>query len=1225
MKLKYIIATLLGCVFSLSVMAQVTTDTEQVPVSEELPKQALVEILTAPHQIISLPEQAIEIDMSLLNIPSGAKDLAEGVTAKGYARSVEVEGQKIGQVVLIGVTKGDKSEPLDSQTFSAQFEMKDENLKPDQPITIMGDGQQLIEALKRLQEEPAPEEPEEQEEVSQPGNPDSTSAGDGGNPDAAAYQSPDPVEKAPDPVETVSMTTQGCSIRVDFSQMKAFVQSKVQNFTDGTLKSEGECSDSEVSFPLQKSYSVCSDKVDLNAKNAIAQFKFFYNDDGNNRHDVGECQPDMDQTFKIAEKYGTCPMVFDYNAQKATFQAQLAYKDSNNVEHIVQGCTPSEEKASVPLVRTTQGCSIRHDFAARKSFRQAIWTYQTNGNQYNAGNCIDDGMEYSHINALKDDNGQYICQPIQHADGTFTLQRRTKIVVDGQNQYLSECTPDSGDTLVKTMSYEGCSNREDLNQLVAIRQGKELVFENGKLISEGSCKDTDTRYPIERVYSGCEDATDPTNGTANAQFKYSYQDITGEKKVIGECQPDTDRTFNIVEKFDACPMVFDLASQEAIPQSQLVYTNHNNVETVVQDCAPSKSKTAVPLVRKTQSCSIRHDFVLGKSFRQSVWTYKVDGVQYQAGDCEDDGTEYPHVKKYRDAANQYICTPVKGELAGYFTLQSRVQITVDGQAQFLTECTPDDVSLFVETVYEGCKVREDLTQMVAVRQGRKMYYENGDLVDEGECEDTDIRFPIEKGYAACNDLVDLENKKATAQFKHFYVNIDGENIPIGECQPDEEKTYDIVEKHDSCTTFMDYDKKEAVFQSKLVYMNQNSQEQQVRACEASEEKPAVPLTLTTQGCTIRHDFAAGKSLRQSVYTYQDNNVTYQAGDCLDDGTEYAHTVVYKDDVGQYFCAPINNGSTITLQSRKKINVDGLSTFISECTPDTTTQIIKSTMDGCTNPANWTHDIAAGQSYGQERFYFEDKGKRVYLGACQDSAATYTHQVETVDWEDHDDQLYAYPKTTVYINTPFTGRYNIKTGEVLLGAQQMPYEFDRFDIAAGGNPTYEGCNKVQPYNNVKVWLRPNKTVYFEILGESEPATENACQTVGAETVGDWALVDDGTLQRFAEAHQTCISSPETECRVSSIESGTNRECTYTSERKTVRADGDVINTVPLEMKLPRSNYSNVTGASGVNGYCGSGKWPNSLNWSCALSLGWVVPDIQCEAHPTPDEVAAKLAE
>ncbi|NVK20550.1 MAG: hypothetical protein HWE30_17800 [Methylocystaceae bacterium] len=690
MKLKTVAFLLSLSLIPLVAIAQTaptTTQEEPEKLSDTVPTTALVEILTAPLDVTELPvNQPIELDMTLLNIPGGTNDLAQGVVAKGYARSVEVEDKTIGQVVLTGVAKGEKQEALNSAVFTAQFDLDETQLKPDQPVKIMGNGPELIEALKRLQEEPdTAEEAKPQEQVAQAESPETTSTGESGNNDASGYQSPDPIEKKADPVETVNITTEGCKIRVDVLQKTAFQQSKIQHLKDGVVQSEESCTDSEVSFKLDKSY--------------------------------------------------------------------------------------------------------------------------------------------------------------------------------------------------------------------------------------GNCKGQD---------------------------------------------------------------VIDL--------------------------------TATP-------------------------------------------------------------------------------------------------------------------------------------------------------------------PTATPQYQWYYVDQGGTNQTHGDCQPDEELKFEIVEKHGTCPIYLDYTTgaEKAVFQSKLVYLGQDNKEEEVRDCAASVEKSAVPMVLSPAYCpNLRHEYEpTNKSFRQSVWTYQSEGVTYQAGNCLDDGTEYAHVKTYKDDAGEYLCTPINNGSSVTLRYRMKITKDGLSQFVTECTPDTTNIAIKSTTQDCTDPSKWEHNLSTGQSFGQERFYFEHEGQQVPIGTCQNSTTTYTHEHETVDWEEHDDQLFAYPKTTVFI-TPSTGRYNIKTSEVLIGAQQMPYEFQKFDIAAGGTPTYEGCNKLQPYDSVKVWKRPNGTLFNETIGSADPASSNACETTGGQSSADWPLQSQSGV---SHSYGCTYTNPDES--LATIRSHTaSRSCTYATSVTVTRDDGTEISNTPYTWSTSMSNSASV---------------------------------------------------
>ncbi|NQU56007.1 MAG: hypothetical protein HQ513_02155 [Rhodospirillales bacterium] len=387
----------------------------------------------------------------------------------------------------------------------------------------------------------------------------------------------------------------------------------------------------------------------------------------------------------------------------------------------------------------------------------------------------------------------------------------------------------------------------------------------------------------------------------------------------------------------------------------------------------------------------------------------------------------------------------------------------------------------------GCSIRIDLGQLRAIQQSKTETTKAGALVSESACSDSAEGFDLQKSYTVCSDNVDLTARTATAQYVLFYVDGGGSRQEITACAPDTEKVFPVVEKFDACTTFLDYSNLKAVPQSTLIYQNDNNAEVQVRGCQASETKLAVAMTATTNGCSIRHDFALGKSFQQSTNTYLMDGVQYTAGGCIDDGTEFAQAIIYQDQGGTNVCNPIVDmtGSQVTLQSRVQINVSGVEQYITECTPDLTGQLaLTATTDGCTNPALWTHDLAAGQSIGQERHYYTQSGVRKYVNTCQNSQVTYTHQVENTGWQNHDDQLFSYSLDTIYINEPL-GRFDIQVSQVQSGATQMPYQLASTGTVSAGTFSYVGCDKYTDTNNVENYLRPDATTYVKPIGTGTP--------------------------------------------------------------------------------------------------------------------------------------------
>lgn len=391
----------------------------------------------------------------------------------------------------------------------------------------------------------------------------------------------------------------------------------------------------------------------------------------------------------------------------------------------------------------------------------------------------------------------------------------------------------------------------------------------------------------------------------------------------------------------------------------------------------------------------------------------------------------------------------------------------------------------VQVSTDGCTIRIDVAQLQAIQQSKSVTTKGGAVQSETACSDSNETYPLQRSYSVCSDQVDIDARKATAQFKLFYVNKGAATVEVSDCAPDPDKVFNIVEQFEGCTIQLDYAEKLAVPRSSLIYVNQNNSQVQVRGCEPSEAKAAVPLVATTDVCSIRHNFPGSTSHQQGTYIYTLEGVTYQAGTCTDNGTVYPHSKVYTDAAGAYICQPVVNpqAQTVALQSRIRITVNGLSQYITDCTPDSSTLNIQSTTEGCADPSTWTHDLAAGQSFVQERFFFLDNSQRKYITNCQNSNVMIQHFVETTGWQHHDAQLFSYPLKTVYI-TPASGRYDIKTSEVLQGAVQMPYELMATEDRPSGATTYQGCDAYRETAKVEVYERPDGSEYLKPIGAGE---------------------------------------------------------------------------------------------------------------------------------------------
>lgn len=404
-----------------------------------------------------------------------------------------------------------------------------------------------------------------------------------------------------------------------------------------------------------------------------------------------------------------------------------------------------------------------------------------------------------------------------------------------------------------------------------------------------------------------------------------------------------------------------------------------------------------------------------------------------------------------------------------------------------TASTPTDITS-TNTTTEGCTVRIDLLQMKAYQQSKVQTLTNGTVTTDGTCSDSEVSWPLNKSYSSCPDVVDTANMVAYPQYTLYYTDNGAANHTVTDCAKDASSPYTITEDESQCSIVTDIVAGTATPQAALVYTNRNNAVVQARGCANSIQDPAIAMSKVTSGCTIRNDFAASLSYEQAMWTYARKGVTYQATPCADDGITFPQTKSYQDAGGNNLCTPITDmtGMTVTLQYRLQITNNGLTTFITDCTPDTTSHAVVSTTDGCMDPSAWTHDLSAGVSYGQERFFYlkPDGTTRIYITACQTSTVTYPQSVTVVGYQNHDDQLWAYPLMTVTI-TVAGSPYTIVSSQVLSGAAQMAYVLNGTVDTPDGNSTYQGCQAYRETTRYDQWARPDNTTYQQAIGLGTP--------------------------------------------------------------------------------------------------------------------------------------------
>ncbi|WP_022669443.1 hypothetical protein [Desulfospira joergensenii] len=285
--------------------------------------------------------------------------------------------------------------------------------------------------------------------------------------------------------------------------------------------------------------------------------------------------------------------------------------------------------------------------------------------------------------------------------------------------------------------------------------------------------------------------------------------------------------------------------------------------------------------------------------------------------------------------------------------------------------SPDDFSTnLITTTWEDCSPRVSQEDGRVYRQARPVGTdETGKAVETGACEDQGGYVEIQKEYGEpCTIIYDYENKKAYEQYREF-AEVDGEFISVTNCSNDFQKSYDIYG--------------------------------------------------ITDGCGIRHDFVAGKSIIQEKLFYMDNaGEETQITACIDSDKAYAHFLT--DATCSPYIDKVNNTATLYNRTAYKLD-DGTIEYASECRA--VDGGVKDLYEAYCDQ-KYEHDFVSGQSYYRTKdYYLDDNNQPVYLTECTRSTVTsfpHIYNTESCGVENDDSTLSTTTMSRTIIETPDDG-------------------------------------------------------------------------------------------------------------------------------------------------------------------------------------------------------------
>lgn len=398
------------------------------------------------------------------------------------------------------------------------------------------------------------------------------------------------------------------------------------------------------------------------------------------------------------------------------------------------------------------------------------------------------------------------------------------------------------------------------------------------------------------------------------------------------------------------------------------------------------------------------------------------------------------------------------------------------QSKAAESSTSDDeeTTVSVETTTEGCELRIDLSQGYVIQQESTITIVNGEQ-DRGPCEDGATRYPIKKTGLGCTD--EVRDTEAQGMTRIYYINGQGEEMHVQDCNLDNELIYPIVDENGSCPMFTDADARRVFDQAERVYRNNMNVRIVVADCAPTGDGYA--LETTAEGCSFRDDFTAGQSIQQIRDFYVKNGTMFYTGACYDADQTYAHQY---EECSMEVDIPAGMAYTA-----RRVYIDGPTgkQYRSECAPYGSGSAILATTDGC---QSIHYDYPASESSrGAERLYYMAGGMRQYVTQCQESTAVYNWSYETTGYQNNDEARTSTEILAANITLPDVGVVQVSAPTVREASAIIPYVYEATQTLPNGEPkTYIGCNAYIPTDEMHVYRRADSTTYTYKVGPGTPS-------------------------------------------------------------------------------------------------------------------------------------------
>lgn len=254
-----------------------------------------------------------------------------------------------------------------------------------------------------------------------------------------------------EPEVSYQVTEEGCRPRVDRVHERVIIQNRTKRFENGTLREEGECTDSLEIYPIMRDFLCenCTDVVNADERRAYSRFQEFWFDRENHKQVLGDSiYPDLGRPYNFVDESGGCEPLVNIEAGTVHRQVETVYYNFNNTRVVAQVCHQAPNQNPIMIQETADGCRFSHDYVRNESHAQKKSIYILDGVTREVLPCHPVGNAIPHEFFASD------CQAVTNlANNTVTNMVKRRIrTATGYKIISRECEPEQSSNLLSTAS-----------------------------------------------------------------------------------------------------------------------------------------------------------------------------------------------------------------------------------------------------------------------------------------------------------------------------------------------------------------------------------------------------------------------------------------------------------------------------------------------------------------------------------------------------------------------------------------------------------------------------------------------------------------------------------------------------------------------------------------------------------------------------------------------------